>query len=71
MRKRRKFGQILRKIRKECGFSQESLALEANLNRVFIGRLERDEMIPTLKTLFAISDAVKVPASQIIARMER
>lgn len=58
-------------MRKERKFSQEGLALEAGLNRVFVGRLERNEMNATLPTLFSIADALRVPASQIIERMER
>lgn len=68
---RKSFGQVLRKFRKERGVSQDALAFEAKLERAFVGRLERDEMVPSLTTVFAVAKALNVKPSQLIALMER
>ena len=38
---RQTIGWNLRKLRVEAGFSQERLALEANIDRSYVGRIER------------------------------
>lgn len=65
-----KFGNILRKLRKSNGFSQEKLALEANLDRTYISLLERGQRMPTLETIFKISVALKIKPSELIKELE-
>ncbi len=64
------FGKILKKIRAEKGFSQEKLALEADLDRTFISLLERGLRQPSLNTLLQISKALDTKASEIVAQVE-
>lgn len=64
------FGKILKKIRGEKGFSQEKLALEADLDRTFISLLERGLRQPSLNTLLQISKALDTKASEIVAQVE-
>lgn len=47
----RAFGEELRELRKQRGFSQESLADKADLHRNFIGLVERGQRNVTLTTL--------------------
>ncbi len=61
---------ILRKFRKDAGFSQEKLALEANLDRTFISLLERGLRQPSLKTLFAIAKVLNVKPHEIVKEIE-
>ncbi|MDZ4659157.1 MAG: helix-turn-helix transcriptional regulator [Bythopirellula sp.] len=65
------FGDILKKARLKAGMTQEQLAFEADVDRTFLSRLENNRMSPTLETLFRLSDALGVPASLLIARVER
>uniref|UniRef100_UPI002FBD6350 helix-turn-helix domain-containing protein n=1 Tax=Desulforegula conservatrix TaxID=153026 RepID=UPI002FBD6350 len=64
------FGKILKKIRAEKGFSQEKLALEADLDRTFISLLERGLRQPSLNTLLQISKSLDIKASEIVAQVE-
>lgn len=43
------FGQLNRKYRKERKTSQEQLALLSNVDRSYLGRIERGEGKPTLE----------------------
>lgn len=54
------FGENLRAARKERGFSQESFALTVDLDRTYIGGIERGERNPGLKTVVRIADALEL-----------
>lgn len=64
------FGLVLRDIRKEKGLSQESLALEADLQRNYISLIERGINQPTITTIFKLATALGVKPSVIVARTE-
>lgn len=64
------FGLVLREMRIESGMTQEQLGLEADLRRTFISLLELGQQQPTLTTLMKISQALKCPAHQIVAKFE-
>ena len=65
------FGTVLRQLRVEKGLSQEALALESGLDRTFVSMLERGLRQPTLSSLFAVSTAVRIPASRIVKLTEK
>ncbi|WP_075174714.1 helix-turn-helix domain-containing protein [Acinetobacter indicus] len=60
------FGQLVRKHRKERNMSQEQLALLCNMDRSYLGRIERGEVNPTLEKIYEISDALNVSASDLL-----
>ena len=64
------FGEELRELRQQQGFSQENLALECELDRTFISLLERGKRQPTLETLFKLAKALNAAPSEIIAKVE-
>lgn len=64
-------GDELRKARDTAALSQEQLAFDAGLDRTYISHLENNKKSPTVDTLFKICRALKVPASEILARVER
>ncbi len=64
-------GDEIRERREQRDVSQEALAFEAGLHRNVIGRLERGEYNPSLRTLVSIQTALNVPLSELIAGAER
>lgn len=64
------FGKALREIRKEKGYTQETLAFECELDRTYISLLELGSNSPTLDTLLALSRALDIPLSVFAARIE-
>ena len=64
-------GDVLRQAREEAGLTQEKLSFEAKLDRTYISHLENNHKSPTLDVLFRICDALGIPASELIARVEK
>ena len=56
----RDFGENLRMARKERGYSQESFAHAVDLDRTYIGGIERGERNSGLKTVVRIADALEM-----------
>ncbi|MCD8505318.1 MAG: helix-turn-helix domain-containing protein [Burkholderiaceae bacterium] len=53
-------GEAIRRARKELGMSQEQLALSAELDRSYIGGVERGEHNLTIMTLVKLANALGV-----------
>lgn len=51
-------------------WSQEDLALEANVNKNYISDLERGERNPTVKVLEKIAKAFNIPLSELFKGIE-
>lgn len=66
----KKFGKVIRQAREELEISEEFLALEIDMDRSFVGRLERGTRLPTIDTLFRLAKGLKLPASELIRRLE-
>lgn len=65
------FGQVLKNIREENGITQETLALNSELDRTYISLLERGLRTPTIATLFKMSPTLKKTPSEIISIVEQ
>lgn len=63
------FGDVLRELRTKKGLSQESLALESELDRTFISLLERGLRQPSLNTIFQISIALEIQPYEIVKKV--
>ena len=57
---RKDFGERVREIRKRKGLSQETLALTCDLDRTYIGGVERGERNISLINMHKIADALGV-----------
>jgi transcriptional regulator with XRE-family HTH domain len=58
----------LRRLRVERGLSQERLALEADVDRSYVGRLERGLENPTLAILERLAGPLAVNVSELFAK---
>ena len=65
-----RFGQAVRQLREARGWSQERLAGRAELNRSYMGEIERATAMPSLATAAKLAQALDVPLSQLISRCE-
>lgn len=55
------FGARIRYFRLKIGLSQEELAGRCNLDRAYVGGIERGERNPSLKNISIIAAALEVP----------
>jgi transcriptional regulator with XRE-family HTH domain len=58
----------LRRIRTEQGLSQEALALAADVDRSYVGRLERGLENPTITILDRLANTLNVTAADLLAK---
>jgi len=63
-------GRNIKETRKDKGLSQENLALEAEVDRAYVGRVERGERNVTILSLIKISGALGVSLSQLVEGVE-
>lgn len=63
-------GIVLRDLRKERGFSQESLAHEAGLERNYISLLELGKNSASIKTLFKLAPVLDITVSEFLHKVE-
>jgi transcriptional regulator with XRE-family HTH domain len=62
-----RFGTSVRERRKHLGMSQEMLALAADLDRTYIGGVERGERNISLLNIARIAAALDTTASKLLA----
>jgi transcriptional regulator with XRE-family HTH domain len=65
----KKVGLSIRQARQKKGLSQESLALAADIDRSYIGGVERGERNIAIINLKKIADALKISVSQLLKRI--
>ena len=68
MELRRIVAQNLRRLRQDRGLSQEELAGQAELNRNYVGMIEREENAPTVDTLEVLARVLKVEPEELLKR---
>lgn len=61
----KKLGQRVNQLRLKKGMTQEDLALEAGLNRAYIGYIERGERNPSTDTVAKIAKVLKVSLDEL------
>lgn len=61
-----KIGNSIRKKRKEKSISQEKLALLCNIDRSYLGRIERGEVNITILKLYEISNVLETNAKEFL-----
>lgn len=63
-------GVVLRTLRKQQGLSQETLALDAGVERNYISLIELGKNSPSIRILFKLSKALRVSPSDLLALAE-
>ena len=65
------FGQVVRDLRVERGFSQEEFAYRAGIHRTYMTHVERGTKNPTIAVVAKIARALEVELSTIWFEVER
>ncbi len=65
-----KVGLSVRQVRKRKNLSQDELALRAEVDRSYIGRIERGEANITLDMLYKIADELGCEATELLPTRE-
>jgi len=60
------FGRRLRQLRKKAGLSQEALAHESDLDRSYVGGVERGEYNISLLNICLLATALGVPPHELL-----
>lgn len=60
-------GQVIQRIRKERGMTQEQLAEKAGISSNSISRIERGQLVPALPTLIEICNALVIGSDAVLA----
>lgn len=63
---RKQFGNRLRKLRLDAGLSQEALAYAAELDRSYVGGVERGEYNISLLNICALARALATPPYELL-----
>lgn len=65
------FGKRLRELRLEVGLSQENLALNCDLDRSYVGQVERGEKNISLVNIYKIAKGLGVHPSEFLINPKR
>lgn len=66
---RRIFASNLRRLRSECGMSQEALAAAAAIDRTYVSLLEREVYSASLDMVAKLAAALKVSPAALLEEM--
>ena len=64
------FGLAVRQLREGRGWSQEQLAGQADLNRSYVGEIERGRAVASLATVEKLAGSLGMPPSALVERGE-
>lgn len=64
------FGIVLKKHRKKNNLSQEQLALLCELDRTYVGLLERAQRQPSITTIFKLASQLNISPHDLIKEVE-
>ncbi|HVO33047.1 MAG TPA: helix-turn-helix transcriptional regulator [Elusimicrobiota bacterium] len=62
------FGKTVRALRMRRRLSQESLANKANIDRSYMGGIERGERNPSLSVIWRLARALRVTPTELLDR---
>ncbi|EGQ8027518.1 TPA: XRE family transcriptional regulator [Vibrio vulnificus] len=62
----KRFGTNLRNKRRDKGVSQDQLALQANIDRSYVGRIERGEVNITLEKAYQLAHVLECDVRELL-----
>ena len=65
------FGVAVRQLREQRGWSQEELAEHSELNRSYVGEVERGRAIASIVTAYKLSRALEINLAALLSHCER
>ena len=66
----RSFGIAIREFRKARGLTQEQLGFEADIQRIYVSKLELGQQQPSLLTIFKLAKGLNCPPTELIKHTE-
>lgn len=66
-----RFGLAVRRLRLARGYTQEKFALDANINRSYMGQIERGEVNISLTNLERLAKGLKMTMGELMAEVDR
>ena len=67
----RRFGELVRRLRQEMGYSQEEFSFRVGLHQTYVSSVERGERNVTIQTADRIAKALGTTLADIFAEIER
>jgi transcriptional regulator with XRE-family HTH domain len=61
-------GKTIRAVRRKQGYTQESFALKADIDRSYYGAIERGEFNVTVDTILTIAAGLNLSAAELFKR---
>jgi len=62
---KKKFGQKLRELRMNAGYSQEEFAFKASLDRTYVSSIERGERNVSIEVVEKIAEALEIKITNL------
>jgi transcriptional regulator with XRE-family HTH domain len=67
----KRFGELVRRLRQEKGFSQEDFSFRVGLHQTYVSSVERGERNVTIGTADRIAGALGTTLAELFAELER
>jgi transcriptional regulator with XRE-family HTH domain len=67
----RRFGELVRRLRQEKGYSQEEFSFRVGLHQTYVSSVERGERNVTIGTADRIAKALDTTLAALFAQLER
>jgi transcriptional regulator with XRE-family HTH domain len=67
----KRLGRAVQRLRRDAGYSQESLAETARMHRTYVGAIERGEKNISLSNLERLATALGIRPSELLVEAEK
>jgi transcriptional regulator with XRE-family HTH domain len=67
----KRFGELVRRLRAERGYSQEDFAFRVGLHQTYVSSIERGERNVTIGTAARVAEALDTTLTSMFAQVDR